>query len=179
MGLTLSMEECKNLRWIRIPRDCRARWRVFSPMLGRSSSISWIKLSSSLPLISVYLSVISYSCLFVRNVRSDTHKISAIFFHVNPKSLRPSSYSLCISYLGLPCLHVPIISKRHSSSFILLVRKLSTLCIPRTKSAGKSNSYTICAKRSDSFIRSQISAIVLFLQLHTLTDYFMYIIVCN
>ena len=78
---------------------------------------------------------------------SDTYKISAIFFHVNPKSLRPSSSSPCISYLGLPCFHVPIISKRRSSSFILLLRKLWTSCIPRTKSAGKSNSYTICAKK--------------------------------
>ena len=102
----------------------------FSPMFGLSSSISWIKLSSLLSLIPVYLSVISNSCLFVH-----THKISAIFFHVNPKSLKPSSSSLCISYLGLPCLHAPIISKQRSSSFILLLTKLSTSCIPRTKSA--------------------------------------------
>ena len=120
----------------------------------------------------------------------------------------PSSSSLCISYLGIPCLHVPIISKRRSSSFILLLRKLSTSCIPRTKSAGKSNPYTIRAKNlfkkvilrmwfsialsnatklnklaltwSDSFIRSRISLIVLFLQLNRLTDCFMYTInVCN
>ena len=45
------------------------------------------------------------------------------------------------------CMCLPIISKRRSSSFILLLRKLSTSCIPRTKSAGKSNSYTICAKK--------------------------------
>ena len=177
-------------------------------MFGLSSNISSIKSSSSLSLILVYISVISNSCLFVLNVPSDTHKISAIFFHVNPKSLIPSSSSLCISYLGLPCLQVPIISKRRSSSFILLLRKLSTSCISRTKSAGKSNSYTICAKNlfkkvvlqmwfsialsnviklnklalscSDSFIRSRISVIVFFLQLHRLTDYFIYIInVCN
>ena len=112
------------------PHDCRAPWSIFSPMFGLSSSISWIKLSSSLSLIPVYLSVISNSCLFVH-----THKISAIFFHVNPKSLKLSSSSLCISYLGLPCLHAPIISKQRSSSFILLLTKLSTSCIPRTKSA--------------------------------------------
>ena len=115
-------------------------WTVFE------YSISWIKLSSSLFFIPAYLPVISNSRLFVCNVRSDTHKISAIFFHMNDKSLRPSSSSLCISYLGLPYLHVCIISKRCSSSFILLLRKLSTSCIPCTKSASKSNSYTICGK---------------------------------
>ena len=98
-------------------------------------------------LIPLYLSVISNSCLLVHNVRSDTHKSSAIFFDVNPKSLRLSSSSLCISYLGFTCFHVSIISKQRSSSFILLLRKLSTSCIHRTKSVGKSNSYTICAKK--------------------------------
>ena len=198
MGSVLSMEERKRLCWIQIPRDGRAPWSIFAPMFRLSSSISWIKLSSSLSLIPVYLSVFSNSCLFVRSVRSDTHKISAIFFHVNAKSLKPSSSSQCISYLGLPCLHVPIISKRRWSSLILLLRKLSTSCIPRKKSAGKSNLYTICAKKlfkkvillmlfsialsnvtklsklalswSDFFIRSRISGIVLFLQMHRLTD---------
>ena len=47
----------------------------FSSMFGLSSSISWIKLFSSLSLISVYLSVTSNSCLFGRNISTDTHKI--------------------------------------------------------------------------------------------------------
>ena len=46
MRSTLSMEE--RLPWIQIPRDCRAPWSIFSPMFGLSSSITWIKLSSSL-----------------------------------------------------------------------------------------------------------------------------------
>ena len=48
MRSTLSMEERKRLPWIQIPRDCRAPWSIFSSMFGLSSSITWIKLSSSL-----------------------------------------------------------------------------------------------------------------------------------
>ena len=91
------------------------------------------------PLIPVYLSV------FLIDV-----SLFKMFTQIHiryTKSLRPSRSSPCISYLGLPCLHVPIISKQRSSSFILLLRKLSTSCIHRTKSVGKSNSYTICAKK--------------------------------
>ena len=108
------------------PHDCRAPWSIFSPMFGLSSSISWIKLSSSLSLIPVYLSVISNSCLFVRNVRSDAHKISAIFFHVNAKSLKSSSSSLVFHTLVFPvCTCLSYQSIVITFKFIYLVTKIT------------------------------------------------------
>ena len=89
---TLSIDERNRLRWTRIPRDFNAPSSIFSPIFGLSSRISWIQSSSLLSSISVYFSEISSSCLFVRNVRSETHKISAIF----------SKWSL--NFWGLPVL---------------------------------------------------------------------------
>ena len=92
-------------------------------------------------LIPVYLSV------FLIHV-----SLFEMFAQIQTRFQLFSSMWILWDFLVLPrvfhtCLHVSIISKRRSSSFILLLKKLSTSCVHRTKSAGKSSSYAICAKK--------------------------------